>query len=364
MNEDRAKVLVVVRSDSLRKNGGDYQVMRTFAAEIENEHGAEICYGVPSGDQIASADAVLCTNLDRPIEALHTLRICQAADVPFLLYTLHHPHDGIESYLRSGARGFKRGAAVAARFNAPMYEQILWGIRTVVTLASEKQLLPQGSVSSAQRELLRESDVIVCSSVNEAETLRSDVANFPAFQVVPHPADAPSAKSNVTYVPNRVVIAGRIEARKNQINALHIARELPFLDFEFVGGKVESESRYFEEFEALLRETPNANYTAALPKEDFYPFLQSAELVLNPSFFEVTSLIDVFCTENNIPLVTTSHTYLRANGCFRTVDPAQPSEVAQNIRSCVAQSREEGRKVFPVMDEQATTISALVSALV
>lgn len=359
---DRKKAIVSVRSDAQTKNGGDYQMMRAFAQQLGADFETEIAYGVPSPEQLDGADFVLCTNLDRPIEAQSTLWACRQRNVAFALYTLHHPHAGIEAYLRHGTRGFKRRIAQAVGFDPQMYEQALWALRGADALLRKGRGLRQGSVHEAQLELLQNSDALVCCAALEAAMIGVDIRPIERVFIVPHPADAP-AVDNASPVTGRVVVAGRIEARKNQISALKMAEAQPDLEFCFVGAPVASEKRYFDEFSAQLKSVPNARYLPALPKEEFYPFLANAELVLNPSFFEVTSLIDVFCVANNIPLVTTKHTYLRGTGCFRSFESSSVSDGVAAITECVNEIRAGGRKVTLIPEDEAISINQVARKL-
>lgn len=348
-------ILIVVRFDAATKNGGDYQMMRNFEGELSKSFKTEICYGVPSEAQLEAKAAVLSTNLDRPFEALHTMHACRAKSIPFILYTLHHPHEGIASYLRNGARGFKRRVAQLAAYDPQRYEQLLWLLRSAVVFGTSLRPLPQARLSTAQAELVTQADAVVCCGPGESMMLRKDIENPARVYFVPHPADAPGPV-DIDYVPNRVVVAGRIEARKNQISALKIAQAMPDLNFVFVGGKVPSEAAYYAEFEKVLAQTPNAKHKATLPKEDFYPFLASAEVVLNPSFFEVTSLIDLYCVNNGLPLVTTIHTYLQAEGSFRQFNPADVSDGVNAIRLCFDDVRNGKREVWSVTDSRDRTM--------
>jgi glycosyltransferase involved in cell wall biosynthesis len=359
MDKVKNNILVVVRSDAEKKNGGDYQMMLAFLKELGREHNASIFHGVPSRDQLEGIDVVLCTNLDRPVEALVTMRLCKKKSIIFLLYSLHHPYAGISAYLRHGVRGFKRLIATISFYRPQRYEEILWRLRTAITLIREMRCLPQYSVSKAQRELLCQADAVICCASKEIDTISRDIMQPHRSYVVPHPADAPLAV-NADAVKSRIVVAGRIEARKNQIGALEMAKSLPDHDFVFVGARVSSEILYFKKFMSLLNETPNASYRSELPKDDFYPFIASAELVLNPSFFEVTSLVDVYCLSNGIPLVTTKYTYLEGSGCFYTFLPEDTESGVIAIKSCVSHIRVFGRNSNMIGDDSAVTISEVI----
>ncbi|MEQ3716638.1 hypothetical protein [Pseudophaeobacter sp.] len=357
-----SKILIAVRFDAEAKNGGDYQMMRAFAAELQRPFETEICFGVPKADQLNDVAAVLATNLDRPLEAWRTMLACQARGIPFVIYTLHHPHAGIEAYLRTGTQGIKAKIAKAADFDPVSYEAILWRIRTVASVMKLRGWLPQGSVREAQKSLVQHADAVVCCASAEIDVLSGDIARPEHCYIVPHPTDAPPAAGAET-VPGRVVVAGRIEARKNQITALEIARALSNLDFVFVGGKVNSEAEYFANFETSLANTPNASYKPNLPKADFYPFLASAEIVLNPSFFEVTSLIDVWCVENSLPLVTTTHTYLRGEGAFGQFDPTSTEDGIRVLKHTLETARTGRRSLKPLRDANTTTMVNVMGSL-
>lgn len=337
--------------------------MRSYSREVGAHHKTEIVYGVPRQEQLRSARAVVCTNLDRPVEAYCTLKACQGMGIPFVLYALHHPDPGIESYLSRGTRGFKGVIARTVGCNPQRYEMVLWLIRVVVTAARYRRLLPVADVRKAQRKIVESADAIAVCSAGEAEQIATDIGRIRKPYVVPHAADFPPPV-DVEVQRNLIVVPGRIEARKNQLAALAIARRLPELSFLFVGGMSPSERGYFSEFSDALAKVPNARHVSELSKEKFYPTLASAEVVLNASFFEVTSLIDLYCIQNSIPLVTTVHTYARASGAFRQFNPTDIDRGVAALLECLEDARIHDRSVQPSAESAAVTLTDVIESVI
>ncbi|MBI1220675.1 MAG: hypothetical protein GC186_19260 [Rhodobacteraceae bacterium] len=238
----------------------------------------------------------------------------------------------------------------------------MWLLRVFATAIRRRQILPIASVAGAQKAILRDAAAIAVCAEREAEQIGLDISPISRACVVPHISDFTSPM-NVTTQLGLIVVPGRIEARKNQIAALRIAQHFPELTFLFVGALSPYEKRYVAEFLLTLGQTANARHVAALPKEEFYPVLSSAELVLNASFFEVTSLIDLYCIENSIPLVTTLHTYARASGAFRVFDPMSVGEGVRALRECLVQSRQDGRKITSAKENNSMSIVELIEGL-
>lgn len=130
----RRKILVATRHDAIDKPGGDAHLLHQFAKELEAEFDVEVIVGVPSASRLENVAAVLCANLDRPVEADRTLELCSERNIPVYLYALHHPDAGVSASLRHGVQGWKRHVARWARYRPEAYETSLWMLRVIVTL--------------------------------------------------------------------------------------------------------------------------------------------------------------------------------------------------------------------------------------
>lgn len=331
------RILVSLRSDGSTKPGGDVNLLRSFAQELSARHRVETVVGVPAATELAGHDLVLAANLDRPIEPAATLARAQAAGIPMVLYTLHHPAAGVTAYLANGVTGIRRQLGRLAGGSPTRYEQLLWGLHAGSDLVRERRRPAIGSVRRSQQRLLASAHPVV-SCPAEAEAIAADVGPIGSpdvpLDVVAHPVDFPAGPRRS--VAGRVVVPGRIESRKNQLTALALAERFEELEFLFVGGLNRSDRRYGARFVERLAATPNATHIEHLPKDEFYPLLLTAQVVLSASWFEVTSLIELFSVANGIPLVVSQYSYLTGDGPISRFDPADLDAAAAALGAALA----------------------------
>ncbi len=365
-------VLVSLRSDGSTKLGGDVSLLRSFADELAVHHRVEIVVGVPSAAEIGRHDLVLAANLDRPIEPAATLARAERAGIPMVLYALHHPAAGVTAYLQHGATGVRRQLGRLAGGSPTRYEQLLWGLHAGADLVRERRRPVMGSVADAQRRLLGSANLVV-SCPAEAEAITCDIGpigcpDSPSGVPVPwdtvaHPIDFPVGSWRP--VAGRVVVPGRIESRKNQLTALALARRFHDLEFLFVGALNRADRRYGARFVEQVEATPNASHVEHLPKDEFYPLLQTAQVVLSASWFEVTSLIELFCVANRIPLAVSHHSYLSGDGPIHRFDPADLDAAAAALSVALNTPRPDrsGPSAAPVVEDAASVSTSIVDVV-
>ncbi|WP_261903465.1 glycosyltransferase family protein [Vibrio fortis] len=301
------KILFVLRSDAETKKGGDVNLLMNFKALLDDTFVCSFVNGVPKS--VSDYDKVICANLDRPIEAVKTLELCLDSNVDFYLYTLHHPYSGIREYLRFGVTGFKKFISLISFRNPVVYEQFLWTIRFFYTLLFERKLIPYGSVKKAQKKLLAESTGVLMVSKEEEVEIIKDIGPISArVSYVPHLLDFECTSRRQPLI-NSVLCPGRIETRKNQQFILKLAKLRPNIQFTFVGPSVKSESQYFVDFKNAVDNLKNVEYLDALPAHDFYKRLSTHKVVLTASWFEVTSLIELFVLNSGSRLVSSKCSY-------------------------------------------------------
>ncbi|MEL6984322.1 MAG: glycosyltransferase [Actinomycetota bacterium] len=337
------RILVSLRSDAATKPGGDVNLLRGFGDELADRHRVETVIGVPNRDDLRSADVVLTANLDRPVEPAATLARAEQAGVPMVHYTLHHPAAGVRAYLENGAHGVRRVLARAAGGSPTRYEQLLWTLHAGATLVRDRRRPAVGSVRAAQERLLSSARLVV-SSLAEAEAITADLGSIGAHDVVAHPADFPPGEHRPT--PGRVVVPGRIESRKNQLLTLALARRFPDTEFLLVGGYNPADARYQRLVAAELARTANATHVEHLPKDEFYPLVRTAQVIVSASWFEVTSLIERYGAANGIPMVISRHSYLADADAIRpdTIHRFDPSDLDQAAGALSAALADEGAR--------------------
>lgn len=329
----KPRVLIICRSDGESKQGGDVSLLRSFGRELASEFEVDTFFGVPSVERIASYDAVISANLDRPVEPAATLKRAAKAGRPFVLYSLHHPYAGIAPYLRNGTTGLRSLIARAARYSPQRYEQLLWSIHMVVDSVGQRRLPNFGSVASSQELLLSKATRVVVCSEDEAATIDSEVGSLPTYEVVAHPAD--QRNGSWRPVPGRVIVPGRIESRKNQMMATRLAPFFPDCEFVFIGAALESDRRYVADVLAAVEAEPNCRYVESLPQEEFYEYLNTAQAVFSASWFEVTSLVELHCARLGIPLAVTQHSYLPPGDRVFPLSPGSLTKAAAALQACL-----------------------------
>lgn len=311
----------VLRADHADKSGGDVDLARQLARMAETSGAIVRLISIADMPSSSHADDLFFLfNIDRPYEAAAALEHAHP-DARILLYTLHHPVAGIYKYL-ARVGGAKRVLAHIASGHPDRYEAL-------VDVAKAARLRDSGRLRAAfgrkqmVAQLMRRCELLVTSDAELAQIVQQHGAVHCKAWLLPHPvaAHAPSAASDTL---RYIMVPGRIEPRKNQHAVLEtlVAMDLRGRGYEILlaGGKG-SDSKYFSKTLNFAMDN-NVIYVSHLPKMLFFPAVSGAALVVNGSFFEVTSLIDLYAIAYRIPLVTTIHGYYDAAPSLRQVDPA------------------------------------------
>lgn len=310
----------VVRSDHAIKPGGDidlaHQLSRTATAA-----GASVVVAAP-GDlgEISADDALFLFNIDRPFDASAALAHAPA-QTRALLYTLHHPQPGIERYLCHGVGGAKRLLARLAGNQPDRYEALIDLAKGA--LARD----PARMIAGARRKQ------VIRALIDRCELLVVDPGELAAIEARHGSATRPAAlllhpvASHAPHIGQHmlryVLVPGRIEPRKNQLAALKALAAIDIrargLEIAVVGGKGSDAGYYQEVIDFCLAN--RILYLSHLPKALFLQAVSSADVVINASYFEVTSLIDLYALRYDIPLVTTQFGYYSPAPHLAQLDP-------------------------------------------
>jgi glycosyltransferase involved in cell wall biosynthesis len=310
----------VLRHDHAAKSGGDVDLARQIARDAQAA-GATVC--VVSAEALPPAldatDLLFLFNIDRPYEAASALARAHPKG-RILLYPLHHPVAGVTKYLGrvGGLKGF---LGSVARKRPDRYEAIVDAAKALRKLDASRLRVALSRYQVIAR-LIERCELLVTSEIELAEISASYGAPFHRSWLLPHPV-APYASPGKSAAPRYILVSGRIEPRKNQLSALQGLASMQLRDrgYEVVlaGGKGSDEGYFRSTIDFALEH--GIIYVSQLPKSLFFPFVSGATLVVNASFFEVTSLIDLYAIANNIPLVTTTHGYYSPSASLCQVDP-------------------------------------------
>ncbi|MBH83713.1 MAG: hypothetical protein CMP70_03445 [Flavobacteriales bacterium] len=302
------KVLIVLRHDANSKPGGDSNLLEHISSLLPDCQ-TDIVHGVPLS--VVDYEYVISSNLDRPIEGYELLKLCKKSSTPLHFMTLHHySNEAISNYLKNGLYGWKYLIALISNFNPIKYEQFLWNLRVIISYFKNGPSLRFGNVVKAQKKLINECDYLLIVSQDELASIKRDfgitkakIIEFPHVLKNNIDVNSKSAKKNLIFCP------GRIECRKNQIFLLDVAESLPEIEFLFMGSINKSDKRYVSKFLKKANGLQNVRISPALGVEEFNSFLNSSDIVLTSSWFEVTSLIELQVLRNKRKLVCNALSY-------------------------------------------------------
>lgn len=310
----------VLRDDHATKPGGDVDLARQIAAATNTAGAAASVVRVAElPARMDAQDLLFLFNIDRPYEAATALDRAHP-DGRVLLYPLYHPAAGVKKYLRR-VGGIKQLLAVAAGGKPERYEALV-DVAKATRTRDLGRLRAAIHRRGAVTRLIDRAELLVTSDEELTEIAAHYGAPRRRAWLLPHLV-APYASPGGTGLPCYLLVPGRIEPRKNQLAALQTlaALEMPRRGYQVVllGGKG-SDTGYFDATIHFALDN-GILYASQLPKSLFFPAVSGAKLVINASFFEVTSLIDLYAIENEIPLVTTIHGYYAPAASLRQVDP-------------------------------------------
>lgn len=310
----------VVRADFAVKPGGDVDLANQLSREAHAAGAAVRVVPVKDLGPVGSDDLLFLFNIDRPADAVAALDRVPANTRAFL-YTLHHPREGVARYLRSGLSGARGAIARMSGGDVRRYEALVDIAKGAAQFDGSRIVAAIGR-DRVVRRLLDRCELLVVSPAELTQIEQTFGIPAHGAALLPHPVAAVAAP--VGHLPFRyALIAGRIEPRKNQLAAIEALAAIGFkargIETAVVGGAGSDAGYFHAVVDACL--ASGAFYVTHLPKQLFFPVVSSAAVVLNPSFFEVTSLIDLYAIQAEIPLVTTRYSYYPSTTGVEAIDP-------------------------------------------
>ncbi len=270
--------------------------------------------------RLDARDLMFLFNIDRPYDAALALEHAHP-DSRVLLYPLHHPGAGITKYLAK-VSGLKGMLGMIAGRRPDRYEAMVDAAKAVRT-RDFRRLRVALRRRQTIADLMIRCELLITSTVELSEIATQFGSPSRMTWLLPHPV-ADYVAPNAVALPRYILVAGRIEPRKNQLAALQTLAKMNLRDrgYEIVlAGGTGSDISYFRETIDFALEN-GIIYVSQLPKNLFFPAVSGASLLVNASFFEVTSLIDLYAIDNEIPLITTTHGYYTSVPTLRQIDPA------------------------------------------
>lgn len=329
------RVILCLRDDHSKKPGGDVDLARSLRRLIEDTGVTAQLATIDELDNITSDDAIIIFNIDRPVDALRALQKIPAS-VRVFIYSLYHPKLGSQLYIRS-LTGFRGLLAKALVFNVNRYESFLELLRSL-RRRSFLEATTSFRRSKSIRLVIERCELMVVSDQELRDITDSYGPSTRSAWRLPHPVESQEAADQPASI-RYIVLAGRIEPRKNQLQLIKFLNggllDKTGLKLVVVGGPG-SDKVYFQQTIDLCHSTGTV-YVSHLPKDIFFKLLAQATLVINGSYVEVTSLIDLAAIEMGVPVISTKYSYYANNPDVLLVDPSKWTSMDTSFMATIEQ---------------------------
>ncbi|WP_375387219.1 glycosyltransferase [uncultured Amnibacterium sp.] len=329
------RIRLLLRDDYPAKSGGDLVLARAYEGALQGV-GLDARLEPLSAAGLDDRDGVAQVfNIDRWFEFVASARRIRASGRPLVVAPIHHPMgavDRFESGVRSGPLGVI-GRAGRGPFGR---ERIKHAMRNRTGRSVAEALIRDPRAAIAQA-LTSAALVVVQAPSETAEVQRNFGVDLGDKAVwVPNGVEVDDAVRIDGDRDIDVLLAGRIEERKNQLS---VAQAFAGTDVRvtFVGGDNPRNAAYTAAFHRLVAQHPNLTHVPHVPLEQLRSMYARSSVFLSVSHFEVVSLSELEAVGYGCRLVSGANGYLRDYLGDRAtyVDPAIDAE---RLRSVVAAS--------------------------
>jgi glycosyltransferase involved in cell wall biosynthesis len=335
-----------IRVDALRKSGGDLLLMQRYIQQCGEAFARR---GLPFRGEILAElepdlsgfDVVHLTNLDRPFDLYLQFLAAKRAGKRIVLTPLHHSYDEIGLYEKKGRGGLIGLVSGLLGFYRLEALRILLKSRTYPALRKALVVTLRKGIRAAQIEVLKGSDSVLVAANKEWADIEREICPLARERVVhlrngfemPDTEPVASSERDIT-----ICVAGRIEARKNQITILR-AMESVGLSAVFIGNENPNHKGYCNAFRRMI-ENSRSTLIEGMPLQELYKMLARSRVHVAASWFEVSSLLDVEA------YVLGCRTVASRNGGTREllgddayyVDPSSMTSIATQIQAALDSS--------------------------
>lgn len=307
------RIDILVRSNYAHKFGGDVIQVSNYIRHL-TPLGYDFAVFPSSPGIVPRRGSLLhVINMDRPFEYLAATEAGVRTKQPLVLSPIHHRTDRIRLLDRN--RPSVTGVLARLVRDDALRE---WMKQLARLHGREARWLfsqPRASVSLATlvRERLNLTTLILALAHGEVESICSDFSfsvSRPVFRVIPNGVDV---RTDISLDGQReidVLMVGRIEERKNQNAVLKVLSRHPGLNVVVAGAMAARSRSYRREFFRLIR-APNVRWMGALDPGALPGLYSSARVVVNASYVEVLSLVELEALAYGCNLIASEHGYTR-----------------------------------------------------
>lgn len=282
-----------------------------------------------SSSTYVDADLYHAFNIDRPLEIFPRLKKVVKGGKRFVITTLHHPNCWVERF-RTEAYGLSKNSKFFYRSSLGKTSCRAETIKEFVRQAIKRRFEPttvSHSWLNRIQWILNHSDALLLQSRLEANYIMADYGvSIAEDLLVPLPNPAmPHIVQPATSADGKswdALFVGRIEVRKNPLS-LALAAIKANKRVLFIGKPNANEPGYVAQFSKLIDTNSLLQWIKGVSREELQGYYRQAGVLINPSYVEVSPIVDIEALANNCPLITTKyalhHEFLPE--AFATCDP-------------------------------------------
>ncbi len=327
------KIAFPMRADAHTKSGGDVVQIERYIRELERI-GIQGTMIVDLNADVSGFDIVHLSNIDRPVDTYASFCAAKKQKVPTVISTIHHSYDEILRYEKTGRQGAAKVVSDKLSFSQlEMMRSSLRMLRDKSLITPTLTALVKG-VIKLQREILHGCDKVLVLTDKEAKDLSADFSfSSDKVKLLKNGLDIGSPK---TIYPERnidVLVVGRLEARKNQLNILLALEDLG-LTGVFVGSVNENHKKYCDTFlRAIYSSKFQSKYIGAVNHDSMSELFKKSKVHVSASWFEVASLVDLEAYSNGCVVVSSKcgGTYEDLLDSAYYVDPGSIIDIKQKV---------------------------------
>jgi glycosyltransferase involved in cell wall biosynthesis len=294
------RVDFILRCDALTKHGGDVVQADRYVDHLR-ALGVDVQVQTwHPGLQVRENSLVHFFNVDREYEFLDVARECQRRGIPYFVSTIHHSHRHLRALRRAERAGIARRALSYLPERARELAVHVHRMTRLNDVSRSAQMRHLGrsvaaylSGTSRVTSALLGADEVFTLNASEEEALKSDFAY--SGHCVRTPNGAPALKAprkDWDDRAERIVVVGRIEPRKRQLDLLRAADKLG-VGLTFVGACTTSAADYGNTFQTAIDASAHSQWLGPITHDEVVELMASSRVVLNFSWVEVQSLVDI-----------------------------------------------------------------------
>jgi glycosyltransferase involved in cell wall biosynthesis len=304
------RVLFLIRRDAFDKPGGDLFQIQNYSKSLAqyNVH-SDILVNIP--ESFKSYDIIHLTNIDRPLETFYFFDYLKKnCTAKIVISTIHHSY----SYIKQYERIHREGVLKYLNYFVSEYGS-LEKIRNIYRALSYPDLFPivvnqfLSSTLINQRSILENVDYIFPIADGELQSINDEFSlKLNRYKTIYNGVDVESSHNPICAKIYDVLVAGRIEARKNQISILK-SLEKTNLKVAFVGGINKNHKSYCKLFFQEIAKNPNAVYLGQVQHHEMKSIFSASKTHISASWFEVASLVDLEAAFYGCNVIASNHGY-------------------------------------------------------